>query len=211
VKRPPPKRPRARRTPEEARELILRTAKKLLSERGPDAVGLKEVARDAGVSHALVSHYFGTYGALVEAVMSSHQQTMRAELFARMAASPEEGPAAWIEHCFAAIAHPRYGKLAAWAVLSGRLDREGFFARREQGLKMVVDVLEQRLAGAVPRERLERLALLVLTSALGYSMGRTAMWAALGKEATSARDAQFRAELGALIEPLVAEAKKRRR
>ena len=186
-------------------------AKSLLAAHGPDAVGLKDVAREAGVSHALVSHYFGTYGALVEAVMASHQQATRADLFARMAASPDEGPEGWIEHAFLAIAHPLYGRLAAWAVLSGRLDSEGFFARREQGLRLVVDVLEQRLAGAVSRERLERLVLVVLTSAIGYSMGRTAMWGALGKDATKDRDAAFRAELGALIAPLVAASRKRKR
>lgn len=206
---PPTPRTRVRRTPEEAREIILAAARTLFAEKGPDAVGLKDVARVAGVSHGLVSHYFGTYEALVEAVMSAYQTTVRAELFARIAASPDEDPEAWLEHTFTAVAHPLYGRLVAWAVLSGRLQSEGFFARREQGLKMVVDVLELRLGRTVPRERLERLVLISLTAAMGYTLGRIAIWGALGHDATPARDEAFRKELAGLFAPLLRlEAKK---
>ena len=58
--------------------------------------------------------------------MSRRQATIRAELFAQMAAHPEQGPEEWIAHLFEAIAHPLYGRLAAWAVLSGRVNSEGF-------------------------------------------------------------------------------------
>ncbi len=211
AKRPPPQRastpvarsPRARRSPEEARALILDAATDLLAARGPDAVGLKAVAVEAGVSHGLVSHYFGTYEALVEAVLARHQATMRAELLERLAARPDEGPEAWIEHAFAAMAHPLYGRLSVWAVMSGRADAAGFFARREQGLRIVVDALAARLGERASRDRIERVVMVVLTSILGYTTGRGVMWAALGKEATAARDAAFRAELVALVAPLV--------
>lgn len=209
--RAPKKPPRVRRSPEEARELILAAARKLLAEKGPDAVGLKDVARTAGVSHGLVSHYFGTYGTLVEAVMAAHQASIRAELFARMQEHPDEGPEAWIEHGFAAMAHPLYGRLSVWAVMSGRTSSAGFFARREQGLRMLVDALEARLGPDVPRARIERVVVVVLTSMLGYMMGRDVLWAALGKEATEARDAAFREELSALVAPLVASARAKKK
>ena len=60
---------RKRRSPEEARRLILDAAEHVFSERGPDAAGLKLVAAQAGVTHGLVTHYFRTYDALVEATM----------------------------------------------------------------------------------------------------------------------------------------------
>jgi len=199
---------RTRRSPEEARELILASASEVLAKKGPDAAGLKDVAVAAGVSHALVSHYFGTYEGLVEAVMSRHQATIRAELFAKMAAHPEQGPEEWIAHLFEAIAHPLYGRLAAWAVLSGRVDSEGFFTRRDQGLKLVVDVLEARLAGAIDRARLERVVLVVLSAAVGYTLGRNAMWGAMGHAANAARDEAYRQELASMLAPLLAEAEK---
>lgn len=188
--------------------MILAAASRVLAERGPDAVGLKDVAQAAGVSHALVSHYFGTYEGLVEAVMSRHQASIRAELFAKMAAHPEQGPREWIAHFFEAIAHPLYGRLAAWAVLSGRVDDEGFFTRRDQGLKLVVDVIEARLGGTIERARIERVVLVVLSAAVGYTLGRSAMWGAMGHAASAARDEAYRAELAAMLAPLIAEADK---
>ncbi len=196
---------RARRSPEEAKALIVSAAAEVLAARGPDAVGLKDVARAAGVSHALVSHYFGTYEALVEAVMSWHQARIRSALFARMAASPEAGPEQWIEYVFEAIGDPLYGRLAAWAVLSGRVNAEGFFTRRERGLSMVVDVLMARFGPSAPdaRERIERLVLLALSASIGYVLGRNALWGALGHAATQARDDAYRAELATLLAPAV--------
>ena len=204
-----PKPARVRRSPEEAREQILSAARVVLAEKGPDAAGLKDIAAAAGVSHALVSHYFGTYDALVEAVMAAHQAEIRADLFARMAASPDAGPAEWIDHVFSAIAHPLYGRLAAWSVLSGRIDSESFFARREQGLRLVVEVIAARLGEGIERARIERVVLVVMTSALGYSFGRTVLWGALGHQATAERDAAFRREIALLLTPLFEEATRR--
>ena len=46
---------RVRRSPEEARTVILDAADRVFGAHLPDAVGLKEIAREAGVSHALVT------------------------------------------------------------------------------------------------------------------------------------------------------------
>ncbi len=68
---------RTRRSPEEARAVILRAAESLLADRGPDGVGLKDVAVRAGVSHALVTHYFGTIDALIDAALEAHAAEQR--------------------------------------------------------------------------------------------------------------------------------------
>src|SRR5260221_14507830 len=57
---------RRRRTPEVARQELLDAAERVFTEFHPDQVGLKQVAREAGVSHALITHYFGTYGGVIE-------------------------------------------------------------------------------------------------------------------------------------------------
>ncbi|HZJ68032.1 MAG TPA: helix-turn-helix domain-containing protein [Kofleriaceae bacterium] len=54
VKRP---KPRVRRSPEEARTHILDAADAVFRDHLPDAVGLREIAVAAGVSHGLVTHY----------------------------------------------------------------------------------------------------------------------------------------------------------
>src|SRR5690349_10474032 len=73
----PAKATRRRRDPETARAEILDAAERVLSTRPPDQVGLKDVAEVAGVSHGLVSHYFGTYAELVEEVLVRRHRAIR--------------------------------------------------------------------------------------------------------------------------------------
>jgi hypothetical protein len=75
-------------------------------------------------------------------------------------------------------------------------------------LKLVVDVLEARLGGVIDRARLERVVLVVLSAAIGYTLGRSAMWGAMGHTASAARDEAYRRELALLLAPLLAEAEK---
>lgn len=194
-----------RRTPEQARATILLAAEKLLAERGPDAVGLKDVAAAAGVSHGLVSHYFGTYEALVEQTLEKQATALRQKLLEQMAASSAEGPDAWIEALFSAISQPLYGRLAGWALLSGRLDRDDFFPRREQGLREIANAIEARYREhykTLPfsRDDLEFFLMLVLAAAFGYSLGRPVLWASLARDASHERDAWFRRRLSAMLE-----------
>lgn len=189
---------RARRSPEEARALILAAAQRLFAERGPDAVGLKDVAAAAGVSHALVTHYFGTYEALVEAALEARANASRALLLRRIAEAPDDLHA-WIDALFEGFADPVYGRLAAWAMLSGRAASAEFFPRRDRGMKQVGDVLFARFGGRVPRARLEHAMVLVFTAAIGYSLGEDVLAASLGKRATAARAAEFRTYLFELL------------
>ena len=197
--------PRRRRSPEEARRVILDAAKKLLAEHGPDAVGLKEVARAAGVSHALVSHYFGTYDALVEAALREHMIETRSEMLQRIADVAHAGPAEWLRMCFEQLAHPLSGRLVAWAILSGRMDESDFFPKRDQGLRFVVDAISARIAAQLgepsvpPREQIEFGVLLVFSTALGYSVSRSVLWESLSKKPTPERDEWFRTQLATLV------------
>ncbi|AKF09993.1 TetR/AcrR family transcriptional regulator [Sandaracinus amylolyticus] len=196
---------RRRRSPEEARRLILDATKTLLAQHGPDAVGLKEVAKAAGVSHALVSHYFGTYDALVEAALRDHMLETRVETLQRIADVAHAGPAEWVEMCFEQLAHPLSGRLLAWAILSGRMDSEDFFPRRDQGMRFVADAIEARVRAQlgedrVPaREDIEFGMLLVFSAALGYSFSRTVLWESLSKKPSAERDRWFREKLGELV------------
>ena len=56
---------RRRRSPELARQELLDAAERLFRDLPPDQVGLKDIGREADVSHALVTHYFGTYVGVV--------------------------------------------------------------------------------------------------------------------------------------------------
>jgi len=177
--------PRVRRSPDEARALILDAATELLGQRGPDGVGLKDVARKAGVSHALVTHYFGTIDGLIDAALESHAERQRNVLIAEILGRPDAGPREWLERWFVWVNRPAPARLLAWSFMTGRIAQRDFFSRRTRGAKRVGDAIEARLASepgalALPREDLDFAILLIMAATHGYAIGKEGYWPALG-------------------------------
>jgi len=207
MKRPvmPPPSKRLRRTPAEARETILTAAERVLASRGPDAATLKDVAREAGVSHALVTHYFGTYAALVEETMARRVLALRSTITKEVLAGGEPLSVHGVLRSLGrAFLEPANMRLIAWALLSGRMQSADFFPARIQGLRMMVDVLEARIAtevGApVPRADVEFLVTASIAALHGYAFGRGALAGALGKVPSADADEEFITRLGDMIE-----------
>src|SRR5687768_16598245 len=75
---------RRRRSPELARQEIMDAAERVFVEFQPDQVGLKDVAREAGVSHALITHYFGTFANMIEAVLERRVGGLRARILEKL-------------------------------------------------------------------------------------------------------------------------------
>lgn len=198
-----PKR-RQRRTPEAARELILQTAQRLIAERGPDRIGLKEIAQAAGISHALINHYFGSYEALVEETIRAQVRRFRESLLTRIAATREVSPAEWLRATLELYSQPGAGRLMLWAMMTGRLSGPDAFPRKDQGLRQTADVLEERLralVGKLPIERseLEMLLVIALTSIWGYALSREIIWPALGHKQSRELDEKYQDRLSALL------------
>jgi len=195
---------RTRRTPEAARENILEAARALIAEVGPDALAIKDVAREAGVSRTLVLHYFGGYEPLVQDVLRTAVQRFRALILAEVRAQGPVEPAAWIALVFDELRHSTTGRLVLWALLSRRLEGPDAFFHREQGLKLLCDAMEERLVAvygdqAPERAALESTVVLGIAAAWGYVLGGTALWGALGKGADEARDREVRDRLGHML------------
>ena len=74
---PEMKSPRTRRSPEEARQLVLETAEKLMTEGGLPAVQMRAVAREAGITDAGVAHHFGNRDGLLVALMGHGSAKVR--------------------------------------------------------------------------------------------------------------------------------------
>ena len=197
---------RKRRTPEEAKRLILAAAQTLIAARGPDAVGLKDVARAAGVSHGLVTHYFGTYENLVEEALVEHLQSQRLEGLQLIQAAGTE-PEAWLAIAFEQFAHPLTVRLLVWALLTGRLEQEDFVVFRTRGLAATVDVLESYVnasasstgGATIDRDTLERAVMIGICAAIGYTLGRKPLWGSLGRRASAQRDDEFQKQLAAML------------
>src|SRR5205809_5638362 len=75
---------RLRRSPEEARRLILETAQELIARAGPEGLRLQEIAAAAGISHPLILHHFGSREGLVRALVQQAVAELRDKLVAAM-------------------------------------------------------------------------------------------------------------------------------
>jgi AcrR family transcriptional regulator len=114
---------RRRRSAEEARSEALAASRKLLIEQGPEAVTLKAVAEEIGVSHTNILHHFGTAGELESALMGTMVRDL-ADALSGVAAhlrSDAGAPRALVDTVFDAFDKGGAGRLAAWIVLSGNI------------------------------------------------------------------------------------------
>jgi AcrR family transcriptional regulator len=208
---PPPPPPRRRRDPETARTEILDAAQRLLVESPPDAIGLKEVAKAAGVSHALVSHYFGTYGELVESVLFRRIRLHREQALARLAK-----PGALVDTrelldvLFTLLDDPVYLRLSLWALAGDRPLGKDSLPFREQGLRIVAEAVTEHIARERPdlergalHARVELSLCIAHSTAYGYAVGKEAWLGALGREPSRAFDANLRDALATMLQSFV--------
>ena len=207
---PPP--PRRRRDPETARVEILDAAERLLGASPPDVVGLKEVAEAAGVSHALVSHYFGTYAELVDSVLARRVRALREVTLARVAAHSLVDVGELLDALFALLDDPLYIRLSLWALAGERLAGHASFPFREQGMRILAEALTARILVARPdlapgplRERVELSLCLANSAAYGYTVGKDAWMGALAREPSAAFDASLRGVLAEMLRRYVLE------
>lgn len=199
--------PRARRKPEEARALILAACQRLLVRDGPDAVGLKDVASEAGVSHALVTHYFGTIDGLLNAAMEDYAERQRRAALERIGQA-ELSPRDWMRQFFTWASRPETARVLAFSFLKGHITSKDFFSRRQRGASRVVDAIlaraEQAGGPELPREDVELLVLVVLCATHGYALGREGYWPSLGVDAPGpGEDERFFEGLADMVELFV--------
>ncbi|MFI6051070.1 TetR family transcriptional regulator [Streptomyces violascens] len=114
---------RVRRTPDEAKRLILEAAGRLLAAGGPAAVQVRAVAAEVGVSDAAVNHHFGTREQLLSALLRFGGIKLKSQLHAALG-KLTEGPAepAELVRVLAALYADGYAELALALHQSGWRD-----------------------------------------------------------------------------------------
>lgn len=78
------------------RQRIIAAARRLYLDRGIDAVSLRDVADEAGVTYGLIHHHFGGQGSLIAAVMSDAVAEFRAAITA--SDDPQQMLTAFLDH-----------------------------------------------------------------------------------------------------------------
>ena len=175
-----PKVARKRRAPAEARTELLDAAERVFRTASPEEAGLKVVAREAGVSHALITHYFGTYAGLVEATLERRVRKLREALLGRM---QEVGalaqPSRLLGMLFESLTDPVHLRLMRWLFASEEPRATRALALDDQGLTIIAGAVGTALLGKDPpadKVRLIENALVTaVAAAYGYAMGKYAL------------------------------------
>jgi TetR/AcrR family transcriptional regulator, repressor for neighboring sulfatase len=196
--------PRRRRSPELARQEILDAADRVFIEFQPDQVGLKDVAREAGVSHALIVHYFGSYPGLIEAALERRMRTMRDRILGRVHEAVSHGrPGELLEVLFRTLDDPVHLRLMRWLFASERPSAAHAFALRDQGLQLVARQIAFALdprADATFVGKVEIALLCGVSAAYGYAIGKYALVGALGRQASIELDREVQATLATMLQ-----------
>jgi AcrR family transcriptional regulator len=176
--------PRVRRSPDDARTHILDAADAVFREQLPDAVGLREIAAAAGVSHGLVTHYFATYDGLVSAVIARRLDAARTAAFthlAQMTFAADEAPL--LSVLVDLLGDRTLVRLIVWSFLTGR---GGDIVGRDGQVGKLIDGMAVRLAAVgtpIARDRLELAAMVALATVTGWAVLGGAMDRAFGRAA----------------------------
>jgi AcrR family transcriptional regulator len=200
---------RKRRAPEEARQMLIDAAERRFANDNPDDVGLKEVAREAGVSHALITHYFGTYAGLVEATLERRLTALRERIRDRLreagaVARPEE----LLGMLFTALEDPVHLRLMKWLAATERPSAIHAFALQQRGLAVIAQQVATALRPDPPREMVEAIELALVTAvaaATGYAVSKAALAGAIGREPSRELDAGVRKTLADMLQAYLRE------
>jgi TetR/AcrR family transcriptional regulator, repressor for neighboring sulfatase len=195
---------RRRRSPEEARLEILDAADRVFIEFQPDQVGLKDVGREAGVSHALITHYFGTFAGLIEAALERRIRSLREIMLERLRqAGALSRPSELIGILFTALEDPVHLRLMRWLLASERPSAAYAFGLQAQGLQVISLQVATALDPAPSPAMINKVELALLTAvsaAYGYALAKYALVGGLGREASAELDAEVQQTLAAMVQ-----------
>jgi len=113
-------RKRVRRTPEEARTLILEAAESRLQSEGPEGLQVKEVAAVAGVAHSTVLHHFGSAEGLRAALIAGMGNRLLEDILEVFKTRPVgQGDNEILFSVFETLSDKGHARLLAWMMLKG--------------------------------------------------------------------------------------------
>jgi len=191
---------RVRRTPEDAKRLILETAQVLVARAGPQGLRLQDIAAEAGISHPLILHHFGSRAGLMRALTREAAAELKDRLIAAMT-QPGYSIGQQLDQVFDAFR----GGLAQRLAWLAAEDSDAGPANNAMILREIADTLHaRRVAVAAPgtpvaREDTEWLIHLVATSAFGEAMYGAQLRRSAGIAGGEESARQFRAWFAALI------------
>jgi len=198
---------RRRRDPATARQELLDAAERVFGRHQPDQVGLKDIAREAGVSHALITHYFGTYAGLVEATLERRVRALRERMMARLReAGALARPAELLGMLFDQLEDPVHLRLMKWMVAN---ERPGVhvLALQEHGVQLIARQVAEALRPEPPPAMIATIELTLATAvaaAFGWAMSKYPIAGAIGRPVSPALQDEMRTTLAGMVRSYLA-------
>lgn len=175
--------PRKRRTPEQARHEIMEAAKTILIAQGPDALKISNIAKQAGISHPLILHHFGSTDGLILALQNKIARDIREQLLHTFQnISIETG----LIQVLSNLSSPTHARLMAWLIARGH---SPFPPEEEKGLQQIRDVLHHKTGR--PKKELNQLILVILFAMYGEGLFGRDLRIRLGIEDTKTDQEEF--------------------
>jgi len=204
---------RRRRAPEVARQELLDAAERVFAKAHPEEVGLKEVARAAGTSHGLITHYFGTYDGLVAAALERRTTALRERIFVALQdpaviARPED----LVDMLFTAFEDPVHLRLMKYLIAGERPGMSHAFALQHKGIALVAARVAEALqpgATAALRDTVATAILIAVAAAFGYAATRHSLAGAIGKPVSRELDRNVRTSLAEMVRAYILAARDR--
>jgi len=190
---------RQRRTPDEARRLILEAAQAAIARTGPEGLRLHDIAAAAGVSHPLILHHFGSRAGLVRALTRAATGELRDKLLAAM--SERDHPVEeQLERVFDAF-RGGLGQRLAWLAT---MPSDGAPGEAPMIQREIAERLHARRLAAAPGsnpspEDSRFLVYLIAIAALGDAIYGAQFRRSAGLAEGTETDRRFRLWLGALL------------
>lgn len=179
---------RRRRSPEEAREEALVSARKLLLRHGPGAVTLVAVADDIGMTHGNLIHHFGSAAELQSALMGTMVRDLAAAIGTAVTQvrSDATAPRALIDIVFDAFGAGGAGMLAAWIALS---NKHAHLEPIRAAVTDLVRAIDERSvqAGDTPPRHIQSAILFITLCAFGDAVIGPDLRTMLGRDSDSVR------------------------
>jgi AcrR family transcriptional regulator len=189
---------RQRRTPEEARELILSAAQLRLSAHGVRGLTIKDVAADTGINHGTLLHHFGS----AEEMRTALLVRMTDQLVGDMAEVLESGigPKASVEALFNLMSTTGHTKLLAWRAMEDvRFDGAELPVNSTRSITSIIDRITAGLSDP-DQQTARNMVCLAVSTAVGWGICGHGFQKMLGLSPTQQED--FPAWVGTQIASL---------
>jgi AcrR family transcriptional regulator len=154
-------------------------------------------------THALITHYFGTYRGLVEATLQRRVRAVRARVLERIEnAGALQHADELVAILMDALGDPVHVRMLRYVLASERADAAaiGF---QDRGLRLVSARVAASLFGEPkPRQlqRVEQALLAVVAAAFGWAVGKQVLTTALGRPASKELDDGLRHTLAEMAQ-----------